>query len=254
MKYSESDLVLRLENRIPPYYVSLTGQPKFYTLCSMFFEAAAIHANNLGYGYDDMSRGQVYWVLSRLQVIMHAYPRMDQTIIIETWPKGANKLFFMRDYRMLSQDNHLIAQATTAWLILDRNSGRPKKIEDAKLNELTIKDRHGIENLPGKLPVISEPDREESVKALYSDLDINNHVNAAKYIEWIQDCYDEELYKLNNVSEFQINYQLETRFAEDVRIRIKNLSKEDPYEYFEGIRAKDQMATFRARIRFDEFN
>lgn len=253
MKYSESDLLFRLENRIPPYYVSLNGQPKFYTLCSMFFEAAATHANSLGYGYDDMKHDEVYWVLSRFQVIMHSYPRMDQSVIIETWPKGANKLFFMRDYRMLSEDMQLIAQATTAWLILDRNTGRPKKIEDANLHELIIKDRHGIESLPGKLPVISEPDRARSVTALYSDLDINMHVNAAKYIEWIQDCYDEKLYKSHNVSEFQINYQLETRFAEEINIRMKNLSEDDPYEYFEGIRAKDQMAAFRARLKFDEF-
>jgi len=254
MKYAESDLVIRLENRIPPYYVSLNGQPKFYTLTSMFFEAAATHASRLGYGYNDMKRDQVYWVLSRFHVIMHSYPRMDQPIIIETWPKGANKLFFMRDYRMLNNKNKLLASATTAWLILDGNTGRPKKFEDVNLSNLKIKDRHGIESLPDKLPVISQPDRERTVKALYSDLDINNHVNAAKYIEWIQDCYDEDVYKSQNVKEFQINYQLETRFAEEVNIRIKNLSHDDPYDYFEGIRKKDRTAAFRARIKFEDFN
>ncbi len=254
MKLSESDLLIKLENRIPAYYVSLNGQPKFYTLSSMFLEAAAVHASKLGYGYHDMMRDQVYWVLSRFHVIMHEYPRMDQSVIIETWPKGANKLFFMRDYRMLTEDNRLLAHATTAWLILDGKTGRPKKIEDDKLNNLTIKDRHGIEPLPGKLPRVTEPVRERKVTALYSDLDINKHVNAVKYIEWIQDCYNEDVYKSQNIREFQINYQLETRFAEDVNIRMKNLSDDDPYDYFEGIRTKDGTSAFRARINFKEFN
>lgn len=253
MKPSESELLVRLENRIPAYYVSLNGQPKFYTLASIFLEAAALHANKLGYGYHDMMRDQVYWVLSRFHVIMQEYPRMDQSVIIETWPKGANKLFFMRDYRMLTEENKLLARATSAWLILDGKTGRPKKMEDDKLNNLTLRDRHGIQELPEKLPVISEPDRERTVKALYSDLDINKHVNAVKYIEWIQDCYDEKIYQSQNVKECQINYQLETRFSEEVNIRMKKLPGEDPYDYFEGIRNKDSSSAFRARIKFEKF-
>ncbi len=35
MNYRESDLILRLDNKIPSYDVSLNGQTKFYTLCNM---------------------------------------------------------------------------------------------------------------------------------------------------------------------------------------------------------------------------
>jgi len=254
MKYKKSDLILRLENRIPAYYVSLNGEPKFYTLASMFLESAAEHASRFGFGYQDMIRDEVYWVLSRFHVIMYKYPQMDEVVQVETWPKGPDKLFFVRDYRMLSENNSLIANATTAWLILDGKTGRPKKTDDGNLQEFQVTNQHAIEALPGKIAPVSEPDNERSVKALYSDLDINKHVNAVKYIEWIQDCYGEDLYKSQNVAEFQINYQLETRYGEDVNIRMKNLSENDPYEYFEGIRSKDQTTAFRAKIKFGEFN
>jgi len=252
MKNQASDLILRLDNKIPSYDVSLTGQTKFYTLCNILLDSAAVHANQYRFGYHDMRKDNVYWVLSRFHIIMHEYPRMDDHIKVETWPKGINKLFFMRDYRILSADDRLLTTATTAWLILDVNTGRPKKMEENNnLHSFHIENFHAIKAAPDKLPRISEPDRQMPVVARYSDLDINKHVNAVKYIEWVQDCYPQEIYENRNVKEFQINYQAETRYGEEVEIRIRNASQSDPFEYMEGIRASDENAAFRAKVRFD---
>ncbi len=147
--------------------------------------------------------------------------------------------------------DRLLTSATTAWLILDGNTGRPKKMkENNSLHSFHVDDFHAIEPLPGKLPGITEPDRQMSLFARYSDLDINKHVNAVKYIEWVQDCYPQESYEKQNVKEFQINYQSETRYGEEVQIRIRNASGTDPFEYLEGIRAGDENAAFRAKVRF----
>ena len=246
-----SDLILRLDNKIPSYDVSLNGQTKFYTLCNILLDSAAVHANQFRFGYHDMQKDNVYWVLSRFHIIMHEYPSMDDHIKVETWPKGVNKLFFMRDYRILSADDRLLTTATTAWLILDGNTGRPKKMEENNsLHSFHIDDFHAIEAAPDKLPKITEPDRQRPVLARYSDLDINKHVNAVKYIEWVQDCYPQEIYENMNVKEFQINYQAETRHGEEVQIRIRNASPMDPFEYLEGIRTSDENAAFRAKVKF----
>ena len=134
MAKPQSDLVLTLDYRIPTYFVSLNGQTKFYTLCNLLLESAARHAKLFQFGYDDMKRENIYWVLSRFQVSMRSYPKMDQPIKVKTWPKGINKLFFLRDFKILSDDGSVLADATTAWLILDLNTGRPKKISDAQPN------------------------------------------------------------------------------------------------------------------------
>ena len=117
MKSSQSDLILEIGYRIPSYYVSLNGQTKFYTLCSMLLESAASHASKFHFGYEDMKRDNTYWVLSRFQIRMHGYPVMDQLVKIETWPKGSSKLFYLRDYRMFSEDGTVFAEATTAFVV-----------------------------------------------------------------------------------------------------------------------------------------
>jgi acyl-ACP thioesterase len=251
MTFRESDLILRLENRIPSYDVSLNGQTKFYTLCNILLDSAAAHANQFRFGYHDMQKENVYWVLSRFHIVMHGYPRMDDRVKVETWPKGPDKLFFLRDYRMHAENGTLLTTATTAWLVLDAGTGRPRKMEQNKnLLQFHVDGLHAIENVPEKLPAITGPDRHMPVLASYSDLDINKHVNAVKYIEWVQDCYPQELYEEENVKEFQINYLAETRFGEEVEIRIRKASRADPFDYLEGIRISDGNAAFRARIQF----
>lgn len=251
MSDPRSDLILRLDTKIPSYDVSLNGQTKFYNLCNNLLESAAVHANQYRFGYHDMQKENVYWVLSRFHIIMHQYPSMDERVVVETWPKGLERLFFMRDYRILTEDGRLLTTATTAWLVLDGATGRPRKMEQKNsLHLFYIDNYHAIAQVPGKLPGVTEVDRQLPVLARYSDLDINKHVNAVKYIEWVQDCYPQELYEKQNVTEFQINYQAETRFNEEVQINIKTASGPDHYEYLEGIKTSDGNTAFRARILF----
>ncbi len=255
MKHSQKDLLLEFDYRIPTYYVSLNGQIKFYTLCGMLLESAASHANKFHFGYKDMKKENIYWVLSRLHVRMNRYPVMDQPVRIETWPKGTSGLFYLRDYRMLSEEGSLLAEATSAWLILDGSTGRPKKAEPGgRFQYYKVDGKHAIKEVPDKLPSIQEPDDIIIQTAGYSDLDINRHVNAVKYIEWIQDTYPLAIYDANNVKEFQINYQSETRFGENIEIRLKKGSKLTGTRFFEGIKQEKGSAAFRARISFDMFN
>lgn len=255
MTKSHSELIFRLDYRIPAYYVSMNKQPKFYTICSLLLESAANHATKFNFGYDDMKRENIYWVLSRFHVRMISYPEMDQPVKIETWPKGINKLFFMRDYRIYSDDDSLLADATTAWLILDGKTGKPKKPgENSKLNHFSVEDRHAIEEVPPKLPSVASTNKSIRRTARYSDLDINKHVNAVKYIEWIQDFFPIEKYEKQNIKEFQINYQSETRYDEEVEIRTHKEENNEGFQYFEGVRNLNGSAAFRAKILFDNFS
>lgn len=251
MNDTESGLILRINENVPGYFVSLNGQVKFYTLASMLLESAGRHAEMHGFGYQGMIREKVYWVLSRFQVRMLKYPSMNDPVIIETWPKGPDRLFFIRDYRISTPEGTTLALATTAWLVLDGNTGRPQRLDDShRLHDFHVDDFHAIVEVPGKLPGVEEPDRSFLHTARYSDLDINKHVNSLKYIEWIQDCYDQEDYLTGNFKEFQINYHMETRFGEEVDIRMKNASGDDSFDYFEGIRTADQNLAFRACVGF----
>lgn len=228
--------------------IDCNGKLKFYCICGYFFEIAARHANHLRFGFEDLKQKNVYWVLSRFHIKTINYPGFNQKINIQTWHKGMDRLFGLRDFRMLCEGQEM-AVATSAWIILDKNNGRPVRPE--KFIELyTSKtDHHAINELPDKLESLAESDHIKLIEPGYTDLDINVHVYAGKYIAWIQDLYTPDFYNKHQIAEFQINYLNETRFGEKLRI----LSLDEPVEnklisVIEGRIDGTDNPAFRARL------
>ncbi len=68
---------------------------------------------------------------------MKRYPAWNERIKLETWPSGAERLFALRDFRVMDSEGEVIGMASTAWLILDIDTHRlirPKEmIEQFKM-------------------------------------------------------------------------------------------------------------------------
>ena len=235
--------------------IDFNGRLKFYCVCGYFFEIAARHANYLRFGFKDLKQENVYWVLSRLHVKTLKYPGFEHKINVQTWHKGVGRLFGLRDFRIVDHQGQEMAIATSAWLILDKKTGKP--IRPERFAELynSKMDYHAINELPDKLEALTGYDNVKLIEPGYTDLDINFHVNAGKYIAWIQDLYSPDFYNKFRISDFQINYLNETRFGEEIRI----LSRDEFHENkmiseIEGRINDTDNPAFRARIIWHEIS
>jgi len=243
--------IWREEFKIHSEAIDINGKLKFYCLCGYFFEFASKHANHLHFGFKDLEQANHYWVLSRLHVKVNEYPGFDQKIILETWHKGINKLFGLRDFRILDINGNILALATSAWLILDKSSGRPVRPDRFKELLNTKTDRHAILELPDRIEPLGEYHETRIIEPGYTDLDINYHVNAGRYIAWIQDHYTPDFYNRNKISEFQINYLNETRYEEKIRILVRQESSENSYvSRIEGRIDRTDNPAFRAIVNW----
>jgi medium-chain acyl-[acyl-carrier-protein] hydrolase len=65
-----------------------------------------------------------------------------------------------------------------------------------------------------------------SRKVVFSDLDIVNHVNSMKYLEWCLDCLDSNLLMKQKITSFDLNYLKELSIDDFVEIRKKTSSNE----------------------------
>ena len=82
-------------------------------------EAAGRDASVLGFGYDEMISENTAWVLSRTRVCFHKCPKWRDSVVLKTWHKGANRIFYLRDFLLESPEGELLISATTSWLIID---------------------------------------------------------------------------------------------------------------------------------------
>ena len=186
------------------------------TLCRIFQEAAWNHAEALGLGFEQLQKKQKIWVLSRLLVNVHQYPRWGETICIHTWPRPVEGVFAMRDFQMLNSRGEALVSGSSAWLILDALSRKPQRAAKLLSSFNTDANHRATERDPEKITetAILEPGIELPVR--YSDIDVNGHVNNARYVGWLLDSYPIEFHRDHSVSQFEINFLGETRAGDNL--------------------------------------
>jgi medium-chain acyl-[acyl-carrier-protein] hydrolase len=206
------------EYLISSYEVDAKGKAALPTLSKFMQETAYNHANHLEFGYHQLKEKNLFWVLSRLLIKIDKYPQWGDKIQIRTWPSGVERLFAYRDFRILDEQGAAIAAAVTAWLMLDAQKRRPQRSDELKARIKLLPNERALEERPAKIPGLSNPVEGRFFPVRYSDLDLYNHVNNAKYIEWILDSFPAEMHRGFAVTEFEINFLSEAKLGDEAAI------------------------------------
>lgn len=173
-------------------------------------EAARLHAEHLGFGIDALRQEDSYWVLVRMELQWSSRPAYNQTFSVETWPKGSDKRYALRDFRMLCEGKE-IGKARSAWLRLGTD-GKPKQV-DGNWNHWKEALGEAWEGAPDKWAWPTEEPALEELSWIvgYSDLDINGHVNSARYWDWATDAASKAGFNPEHFSEASAQYLQELR-------------------------------------------
>lgn len=213
-------------------------------------EAAGRHAVYLGFGYDDLIASNTAWILSRVHVEFLDTPLWREEITLNTWHKGLNRLFFLRDFILTDSEGKERVKATTSWLVMNLETRR--LVRDPKLmEEGTVCLDNAIETPADKVQMPKDAEPVEVLRHVvaYSDIDTNGHANNAMYMQWAMDAVDYEIASQRAVKRFTINYNHEIKVGETVVISKVVLEKEDGrHVYVEG--KVNEVSAFCAEICF----
>jgi acyl-ACP thioesterase len=216
------------EYLISSYEVDAKGRASLPTLSKLMQETAYNHAHHLEFGYHQLKEKNLFWVLSRLLIKIDKYPKWGDKIQIRTWPSGVERLFAFRDFQILDEKGIPIGAAGTTWLMLDANKRRPQRPDELIKTNGLFPDQRALEERPAKVPGLSNPVEGVFFPVRYSDLDLYNHVNNAKYIEWIIDSFPEEMHREFAVTEFEINFLSEAKMGDEAAIHTEKLEDASP--------------------------
>lgn len=183
-------------------------------------EIAYWAAMELGFGYENLHIHHTAWVLSRMHVHFVCPLKWHDTVPLYTWHKGADGLFYIRDFEMLAPDGAVAVQATSSWVVIDERSRRLVRPEDLK--NLLDPERQVADAIAEPAPKIILPKEGEAEEAgchtvSYSDLDLLGHTNNPRYVVWAMDCLPLEEAS-RPVKELYINFNKETRAGDTVQL------------------------------------
>ncbi len=184
-------------------------------------EIAEDHATAVGAGRVDLvDEKGLGWVLTRMLVKMNKYPRIGQTIKVSTWPLKPTKLTFLRQFMFRGIDGELLGTASSQWVLFDikeRVLRRTVVLGDYPYDpKLAIKMGE-----PGKIILPAVMEKKMTRTVMYSDVDMNVHMNNTKYLNWICELFPSETLKEHSLEEIKINYIAEAYIDQQVGLYMK---------------------------------
>jgi acyl-ACP thioesterase len=207
--------------RVRSYDVAPHGRAAIQALCNYFQEAAGNHAEQLGFSRDAMLEHGTAWVLMRLRIAVERYPEWQHTVTVETWPSGVDGLYATREFVLRDADGDLLARGTSAWAVIDVERRRPTRIP-SELDDLDPPDRpRPIDFASRRVPSLGRVDRERRFDVRFSDLDLNQHVNNVRYVEWALEAAPEPVLLHQQPADIDIQFRAETTFGQAVVTQLQ---------------------------------
>jgi acyl-ACP thioesterase len=193
------------------------GNLKYTDLCNILQLVAGDHAELGGISFSDMQQHNQAWVLSRMRVEIEELPKWKDKVTVKTWIVNLENSRSVRALEMYLGERRIIG-CETFWAVFNTNSRRPEALalphgHFEKFNKhFSTVDRVKRVDLPVDMKAIAT----HTVKV--SDLDIVNHVNNVKYLEWCLDAAGAEITLDKKIRSLDMNFIKELVLEDSVDI------------------------------------
>ena len=172
-------------------------------------DAADAHSLLLGCGRDELIKRNIVWVLARCELHMSRYPASGEQLTIHTFPTPTRIYFFPRYYIFTDARGEMIGKAGSLWLLLDVTTRRMLPPGDVAKLIPENRDLSVPMNLPATVGALQGEELVSEYHPVYTDLDVNGHVNNTRYADWLCNTLGINLMKEYELERIILNYNHE---------------------------------------------
>lgn len=218
--YMDNRKVYKKNFTVKSYEADINLKLKINCLLQWFSDISWEHANNLGLGFESLSTHKLHWALVGYNIFIYDLPKWKDNVIIETWTSGISGLQYGREYKLLDLEHNCLAAASSSWIIFDEDLSRPVTSELAQVLDLKQIPK-ATEDGYIKLRPFKDCIFYKELRAEYTDIDLNRHVNNAVYMRWIEDIYKEiteksiKSIKIQYIDEVKLHQKLKFHYSYD---------------------------------------
>nr|XP_043626167.1 palmitoyl-acyl carrier protein thioesterase, chloroplastic-like [Erigeron canadensis] len=215
------DFVFRQNFYIRTYEIGPDRKASMETLMNLLQETTVNHIKEIGLLGDglglspEMCKKNLIWVMAKLQVVVDRYPMWDDIVQIDTWKTASGKLGMCSNWMFSnSKTGETLIRASCVWLMMDKKTRKLSKFP----NEVRTEFDQYFMKTP---PIVKQDNRKWSKRddknivdhyfcnglaIRLSDLDINEHVNNAKYFGWILESVPKRIVDNYEVASMSLEY------------------------------------------------
>lgn len=209
------------------YEVDAFGTLEVPAISGYLQEIAGRHAALLGVGLDVLRARGLTWVLARQRLELPAPVALGDTLAVETWPSGLERLAATREFVGRRGDGVEAVRATTVWYVLDlatRKPVRPEQILDPRFPRPRTPSVAPLSH--AKLPELVTWELQKRFHVRYADIDQNLHVTNASYVTWAVEAMPVERWRSSRLAAVEVHYLAEGLHGAAVLSRVARTGPE----------------------------
>jgi len=212
------------------------GYLKHTDLCNILQLTAASHSEIGGISFMDMQAFHQAWVLSRMRLEITALPKWKDVVTVKTWINTLENSRSVRAFEMHVNGKKMIG-AETFWAVFNTKIRRPEALALPYDHFEMYPEKKATKKSFSKINISDEKEMIFEKTIVLSDLDIVNHVNNVKYLEWCLDRVDEKIILNHGIESLEMNFLKELSIKNTVVIHESILEK----EYIFSITKEDKL-------------
>lgn len=215
---------LKYKTQITLYdsYFDMNDNISLKSVLSIFQDVAAAHAEQIGLGFEETYKKNLYWVLSRIKFDILRMPTRNETVIVETWPHEKGRIDFDRDMKISSKSGEILIIGSSKWCVINTQTRMLERTDNITYNgticpDVNYSERFGKIILPNQTPT-----QKFTHLVRFSDIDHNQHMNNTNYANLVACAIENKV-----VKHFEINYIKECKLDDIIEVStIKTESSE----------------------------
>jgi acyl-ACP thioesterase len=200
------------------------GYLKYTDLCNILQLTAGVHAEMGGISFSDMQEHHQAWVLSRMRVEIIRLPKWRDVITVKTWINSLENSRSIRCLELYAGDEKIVG-CETFWAVFNTLTRRPENLSLPHEHFEKYPNDKATEIQFSKIDTSIDKTFVTEKTILLSDLDIVNHANSVKYLEWCLDYVDPKLLLNQKIESFEMNYLKEVSLEDTITIEKSHLEK-----------------------------
>lgn len=206
------------------------GLLKYTDLCNIFQVTAGIHADLGGISFSDMQEHHQAWVMSKMRLEIISLPKWKEKVTVKTWIKSLENSRSTRCLELYLGQEKLIG-CETYWVVMNTETRRPENLALPHEHFIKYPEHSATEKSVQRINLDVLFKKVLNYKVQLSDIDIVNHANNVKYLEWCLNTLDRKFVLKQHIKGFEMNFLKELNLNDDVVIQnhetIYTISKDD---------------------------
>jgi len=190
------------------------------------------------------------WAILKLKINLGKLPQWEEVIKVKTWVPLIDKYFAYRNFEIYDEQNNIIGKSTFNWVLIDINNKKTVRQEQF-VNKWHFYKTPLFFEIKGKVDKITKPELTKEVVVSYSDIDVNNHTNNVRYVQWMLDCIDFNILIKKQIKELEVNFIAEALINDNLIISIQKVSASSLIYIGNVVRKEDNRELCRAKFVFE---